>query len=38
MKDTSTKPKGNRIKGGRWGWVWQCGVVGGNGDNNNKNK
>ena len=21
MKDTWTKPKGSRIKGGKWGWL-----------------
>ena len=33
IKDTWTKPKGDRIKGGRWGWLGWGGVVGDNGDN-----
>ena len=33
IKDTWTKPKGNRINGGQWRWLgWET-VVGGNGDN-----
>ena len=28
-KDPWTKPKGDSIEGGRWGWVGQEGVVGG---------
>ena len=28
IKDTRTKPKGGRIKGGRWGWVGMGGVRG----------
>ena len=27
MKDPWTKPKGDRIEGGRWGWVGQGKVV-----------
>ena len=27
IKDTWTKPKGGRIKGGKWGWLWWGGVV-----------
>ena len=42
IKDTWTKPKGVRIKGGRWRWVGQKLVVGGGCRqlylNNNKNK
>ena len=35
IKDPWTKPKGRRIKGGRWGWVGRGRVLGGcgNGDN-----
>ena len=33
IKDTWTKPKGGRIKGGRWVWLGLEGVVGENGDN-----
>ena len=29
IKDTWTKPKRGRIKGGRWGWLGLGGVVGG---------
>ena len=29
IKDTWTKPKGGRIKGGKWGWLGWEGVVGG---------
>ena len=32
LKDTWTKPKGGKIKSGRWGWVGQ-GEHGENGDN-----
>ena len=28
MKDTWTKPKGSRIKGGKWGWLGWGAVVG----------
>ena len=28
IKDTWTKPKGSRFKGGRWGWVGQGAMVG----------
>ena len=28
INDTWTKPKGDRIKGGRWEWVWQAGRSG----------
>ena len=28
IKDTWTKPKGGRIKGGKWGWL-EWGAVGG---------
>ena len=27
IKDTWTKPKGGRIKGGKWGWLLWGGVV-----------
>ena len=27
IKDTWTKPKGGRIKGGKWGWLGWWGVV-----------
>ena len=34
IKDTWTKPKGGRIKGGKWGWLaWGGVVAGANGDN-----
>ena len=29
IKDTWTKPKWGRIKGGKWGWLGWVGVVGG---------
>ena len=29
IKDTWKKPKGYRIKGGKWGWLRWKGVVGG---------
>ena len=29
IKDTWTKPKRGRIKGGKWGWLGWRGVVGG---------
>ena len=29
IKDTWTKPKRGRIKGGKWGWLGSGGVVGG---------
>ena len=33
MKDTWTKPKGGRIKGGKWGWLGGGELCGENGDN-----
>ena len=33
LKDTWAKPKEGRIEGGRWGWLGQEVVLGGNGDN-----
>ena len=42
IKDTWTKPKVGRIKGGKWGWLGWGGVVGGEWRklylNNNKKK
>ena len=29
IKDTRIKPNGGRMKGGKWGWVGQGEVVGG---------
>ena len=33
IKDTWTKPKEGRIKGGKWGWLGWRGVRGESGDN-----